>query len=80
MRPTPSPGSPRAPQEGIDFDKTDLPAHLTSFLYPDDSDEAGRLLRVYQQSRMMGTSWGATFSMKVRGHFSSASARMVWLV
>ena len=42
-----------APREGIDFDKTDLPAHLTSFLYPDDSDEAGRLLRVYQQYFMV---------------------------
>ena len=42
-----------APAEGIDFDKTDLPARLTSFLYPDDSDEAGRLLRVYQQYFMV---------------------------
>ncbi|MDE6281189.1 MAG: glycogen/starch/alpha-glucan family phosphorylase, partial [Oscillospiraceae bacterium] len=42
-----------APKAGIDFDKTDLPAQLTSFLYPDDSDEAGRLLRVYQQYFMV---------------------------
>ena len=42
-----------APQEGIDFNKSDLPARLTSFLYPDDSDEAGRLLRVYQQYFMV---------------------------
>ena len=37
------------PWVGIDFDKGDIAHHLTSFLYPDDSDEAGRLLRVYQQ-------------------------------
>lgn len=35
--------------EGIGFDKTDIARNLTLFLYPDDSDEAGRLLRVYQQ-------------------------------
>ena len=37
------------PWVGIKFDKGDIPHHLTSFLYPDDSDQAGRLLRVYQQ-------------------------------
>ena len=42
-----------APAAGIDFDKHDLPARLTSFLYPDDSDEPGRLLRVYQQYFMV---------------------------
>ena len=51
-----------APQEGIDFDKTDLPAHLTSFLYPDDSDEEGRLLRVYQQYFMVSA--GAQLILK----------------
>ncbi len=35
--------------EGIGFDKRDIAHNLTLFLYPDDSDEAGRLLRVYQQ-------------------------------
>ena len=35
--------------EGISFDKSDIPHTLTLFLYPDDSDDAGRLLRVYQQ-------------------------------
>ncbi|MEE0799996.1 MAG: glycogen/starch/alpha-glucan family phosphorylase [Gemmiger sp.] len=35
--------------EGISFDKTDLDHGLTLFLYPDDSDENGRLLRLYQQ-------------------------------
>ena len=42
-----------APWVGIDFDKGDIPHRLTSFLYPDDSDEAGRLLRVYQQYFMV---------------------------
>ncbi|MGI5963519.1 MAG: glycogen/starch/alpha-glucan phosphorylase [Lawsonibacter sp.] len=41
------------PWVGIRFDKTDISHHLTSFLYPDDSDEAGRLLRVYQQYFMV---------------------------
>ena len=35
--------------DGISFDKSDIARNLTLFLYPDDSDEAGRLLRVYQQ-------------------------------
>ncbi len=41
------------PWSGIQFDKEDLPGRLTSFLYPDDSDEAGRQLRVYQQYFMV---------------------------
>ena len=40
-------------EEGIDFDKTDIKKNLTLFLYPDDSDEEGRLLRVYQQYFMV---------------------------
>ena len=42
-----------APAEGIDFDKTDIEPHLTAFLYPDDSDDAGKLLRLYQQYFMV---------------------------
>ena len=42
-----------APEEGIAFDKTDIAHQLTSFLYPDDGDEEGRLLRVYQQYFMV---------------------------
>lgn len=40
-------------QEGISFDKTDIAHNLTLFLYPDDSDEKGKLLRVYQQYFMV---------------------------
>ena len=36
-------------KSGIDFDKEDIEKNLTLFLYPDDSDEAGNLLRIYQQ-------------------------------
>ena len=39
--------------DGIDFDKTDIEKNLTLFLYPDDSDDNGRLLRVYQQYFMV---------------------------
>ena len=39
--------------ETIDFDKEDIAKNLTLFLYPDDSDEKGRLLRVYQQYFMV---------------------------
>lgn len=39
--------------DGISFDKTDIAKNLTLFLYPDDSDDAGRLLRIYQQYMMV---------------------------
>ena len=42
-------------EKGIDFDKSDIEKNLTLFLYPDDSDEAGRLLRVYQQYFMVSS-------------------------
>ncbi|MCI9669351.1 MAG: glycogen/starch/alpha-glucan phosphorylase, partial [Oscillospiraceae bacterium] len=42
-------------QNGIDFDKNDIRHNLTLFLYPDDSDDAGRLLRVYQQYFMVSS-------------------------
>lgn len=40
-------------KEGINFDKEDIEKNLTLFLYPDDSDEAGNLLRIYQQYFMV---------------------------
>ncbi len=39
--------------DSINFDKTDIAKNLTLFLYPDDSDEAGNLLRIYQQYFMV---------------------------
>ena len=38
---------------GINFDKNDIRENLTLFLYPDDSDKAGNLLRIYQQYFMV---------------------------
>ncbi|MCI8743584.1 MAG: glycogen/starch/alpha-glucan phosphorylase [Lachnospiraceae bacterium] len=40
-------------EEGISFDKEEIARNLTLFLYPDDSDEAGRKLRIYQQYFMV---------------------------
>lgn len=40
-------------KEGIHFDKTNIAKNLTLFLYPDDSDEQGHLLRIYQQYFMV---------------------------
>ncbi|MGX8835253.1 glycogen/starch/alpha-glucan phosphorylase [Amedibacillus sp. YH-ame6] len=40
-------------KQGIDFDKTNIEKNLTLFLYPDDSDDEGRLLRIYQQYFMV---------------------------
>ena len=39
--------------DGINFNKEDIEKNLTLFLYPDDSDEQGRLLRIYQQYFMV---------------------------
>ncbi|MEG0720387.1 MAG: glycogen/starch/alpha-glucan phosphorylase, partial [Lachnospiraceae bacterium] len=49
-------------KEGITFDKTDILHNLTLFLYPDDSDKAGNLLRIYQQYFMV--SCGAQLILK----------------
>lgn len=42
-------------REGIDFDKEDIAKNLTLFLYPDDSDEKGQLLRIFQQYFMVSS-------------------------
>ena len=39
--------------DGISFDKTEIKKNLTLFLYPDDSDKTGQLLRIYQQYFMV---------------------------
>lgn len=49
-------------KEGIAFDKTDIRRNLTLFLYPDDSDKAGNLLRIYQQYFMVSN--GAQLILK----------------
>ncbi|MEG0857877.1 MAG: glycogen/starch/alpha-glucan phosphorylase [Terrisporobacter sp.] len=46
-------------KEDIDFDKEEIEKNLTLFLYPDDSDEKGNLLRIYQQYFMVSN--GARF-------------------
>ena len=46
-------------KDGINFDKEDIEKNLTLFLYPDDSDEKGHLLRIYQQYFMVSN--GARF-------------------
>ena len=40
-------------KSATDFDKTDIEKNLTLFLYPDDSDEDGRKLRLYQEYFMV---------------------------
>ncbi|MCR5256277.1 MAG: glycogen/starch/alpha-glucan family phosphorylase [Acetatifactor sp.] len=49
-------------KKGIDFDKEAIKKNLTLFLYPDDSDEAGNLLRIYQEYFM--SSNGAQLILK----------------
>lgn len=49
-------------QDGISFDKKEIAKNLTLFLYPDDSDEDGRKLRIYQQYFMVSN--GAQFILK----------------
>ena len=49
-------------EDGIDFDKEDIEHNLTLFLYPDDSDKAGNLLRIYQEYFMVSN--GAQLILK----------------
>ena len=49
-------------EDSIDFDKEEIKKNITLFLYPDDSDEAGRKLRIYQQYFMVSS--GAQFILK----------------
>ena len=54
---------------GIDFDKNNIEKNLTLFLYPDDSDEAGQLLRIYQQYFMVSNAARLIIKdMKDAGH------------
>ena len=45
--------NPKLIKKGIEFDKTAIEENLTLFLYPDDSDKNGELLRIYQQYFMV---------------------------
>ncbi len=49
-------------KDGISFDKTEIEKNLTLFLYPDDSDKQGELLRIYQQYFMVSN--GAQLILK----------------
>lgn len=42
-------------EDGINFNKEDIEKNLTLFIYPDDSDDAGRILRIYQQYFMVSS-------------------------
>ena len=60
-------------KKGINFDKTDIAKNLTLFLYPDDSDENGHLLRIFQQYFMVSNAVSLIFDdMKAAG-FSLAN-------
>lgn len=50
------------PENSINFNKKKVQENLTLFLYPDDSDDAGRKLRIYQQYFMV--SCGAQLILK----------------
>ncbi len=50
------------PEDSIGFDKKKIQKNLTLFLYPDDSDDDGRKLRIYQQYFMV--SCGAQLILK----------------
>lgn len=54
--------------DGITFDKNNIEQNLTLFLYPDDSDEAGHLLRIFQQYFMVSNAVSLIFDdMKANG-------------
>ncbi|QLE78403.1 glycogen/starch/alpha-glucan phosphorylase [Francisella sp. Scap27] len=54
--------------KGINFDKTDIAKNLTLFLYPDDSDENGHLLRIFQQYFMVSNAVNLIFTeMREKG-------------
>ncbi len=55
--------------DGIDFDKEDIKKNLTLFLYPDDSDRKGELLRIYQQYFMVSNAVQLIFQEEtLKGH------------
>ena len=55
--------------DGIHFNKENIAKNLTLFLYPDDSDKAGHLLRIYQQYFMVCCGAKAYFKRTKRTEF-----------
>lgn len=62
--------------DGITFNKKDILHNLTLFLYPDDSDEDGRKLRVYQQYFMVSNAAQLILDEAV----SREATFMIWLI
>ena len=56
--------------DGITFDKNDIAKNLTLFLYPDDSDESGHLLRIYQQYFMVSNAVNLIFDDLQENNFA----------
>lgn len=61
---------PTMVHNGITFDKQQIDKNLTLFLYPDDSDEAGHLLRIYQQYFMVSNAVNLIFAEMTANKFS----------
>lgn len=62
-------------EDGISFDKTDIAKNLTLFLYPDDSDKEGRILRIYQQYFMVSNAARLILDEAI----TKGSTLMTWL-
>ncbi|OIN83789.1 glycogen/starch/alpha-glucan phosphorylase [Francisella sp. TX07-6608] len=60
-------------EDNITFDKTAIEKNLTLFLYPDDSDEAGHLLRIFQQYFMVSNAVSLIFSDITKKGYSLAN-------
>lgn len=59
--------------DGITFNKADIAKNLTLFLYPDDSDKAGHLLRIYQQYFMVSCAAKLILKELEEQHFEISS-------
>lgn len=70
--------NPALVTSGIDFDKEKIKENLTLFLYPDDSDEEGHLLRIYQQYFMVSNAVQVIFDEELeKGHVLTDLAQHV---
>ena len=69
-------------EDGININKEDIKKNLTLFLYPDDSDEAGRILRIYQQYFMVSSAANFNIlfkSSRMPEHSSSLTSSIYFL-